>query len=59
MTRFLASFARFFRASAPQSQAVPGVARKLMERAGDRAGRNPHQAQELRRAAFAYLSVVR
>ena len=30
-----------------------------MERAGDRAGRNPRQAQELRRAAFAYLSVVR
>lgn len=38
---------------------VPGVARQLMERAGDRAGRNPRQARELRRAAFAYLSVVR
>jgi len=58
MTRFLTSIARFFRPSA-QGQAVPGVARKLMERAGANLGRDPRQAQELRRAAFAYLSVVR
>lgn len=38
---------------------VHGVARNLMERAEARAGRNPHQAQELRGAARAYLSVVR
>lgn len=38
---------------------VNGVAHNLMERAQARAGRNPQQAQELRRAARAYLSVVR
>jgi len=37
---------------------VNGVAHNLMERAA-RAGRNPQQAQELRSAAYAYLSVVR
>ncbi|SFB85767.1 hypothetical protein SAMN05216344_104169 [Polaromonas sp. OV174] len=36
-----------------------GVAGQLMERAQAGAGRNPQQAQELRRAACAYLSVVR
>lgn len=36
-----------------------GVARSLMEGAQARAGRNPQQARELRRAARAYLSVVR
>ena len=36
-----------------------GVARTLMENAQARAGRNPRQAQELRRAASAFLSVVR
>ena len=30
-----------------------------MERAQTRAGRNPYQAQELRNAASAYLSVIR
>lgn len=38
---------------------VNGVAHNLMERAEARAGRNPQQAQELRSAACAYLSVVR
>ncbi len=38
---------------------VNGVAHSLMERAEARAGRHPQQAQELRRAACAYLSVVR
>ena len=38
---------------------VHGVAHNLMERAEARAGRNPQQARELRRAAHAYLSVVR
>ncbi len=36
-----------------------GVAQNLLERAEARAGRNPQQARELRRAAYAYLSVVR
>lgn len=35
------------------------VANSLMERAGADAGRDPHQAQELRSAACTYLSVVR
>ena len=35
------------------------LANSLMERAGADAGRDPHQAQELRSAACAYLSVVR
>jgi len=56
MTRFFNFFLRFLPA---RRTPVPGVARQLMERAGDRAGRNPHQARELRRAAFAYLRVVR
>jgi hypothetical protein len=52
-------FAFFLRVLPARRTPVPGVARQLMERAGDRAGRNPRQARELRRAAFAYLSVVR
>lgn len=36
-----------------------GVASQLMERAESRAGLNPRQARELRRAASAFLSVVR
>ncbi|MES2413068.1 MAG: hypothetical protein V4614_04655 [Pseudomonadota bacterium] len=39
--------------------AVDGVAQNLLERAEARAGRNPQQARELRRAAYAYISVVR
>ena len=38
---------------------VYGVAHNLLERADSGAGRNPKRAQELRRAARAYLSVVR
>jgi len=38
---------------------VNGVAHNLMERAESRAGRHPRQAQELRNAALAYLSVIR
>ena len=43
------------------ASAVPahGVAHQLLERAEAGAGRDPHAAQELRRAASAYLSVVR
>lgn len=35
------------------------VPRALLERAEARAGTSPRQASELRRAALAYLSVVR
>jgi hypothetical protein len=35
------------------------VARNLMERAEAAAGQNPRRARELRRAARAYLSVIR
>lgn len=45
--------------SAPSVAPVNGVAHQLLERAGARAGRDPHAAQELRSAASAYLSVVR
>ncbi len=38
---------------------VHGLAHNLMERAESRAGRHPYQAQELRNAARAYLSVIR
>ncbi|MDP2817424.1 MAG: hypothetical protein Q8O29_03920 [Polaromonas sp.] len=58
MTRLFGFFLRFLPAHHTPAS-TPGVARQLMERAGDRAGRNPRQARELRRAAFAYLSVVR
>jgi len=36
-----------------------GVARRLLESAEARAGHSPQEAQELRRAAYAYLRVVR
>jgi hypothetical protein len=58
MYTLLAQIARFL----PTARVEPveeGVAYQLMERAEARAGSNPHQAQELRSAAFAYLSVVR
>jgi hypothetical protein len=35
------------------------VPRQLLEKAEARSGSNPRQAQELRRAALAYLRVVR
>jgi hypothetical protein len=57
MNRFLTRIYSFLSPSARPG--VPGVARQLMENAGARAGRNPRQARELRRAASAYLSVVR
>ncbi|MES2943134.1 MAG: hypothetical protein V4772_09730 [Pseudomonadota bacterium] len=42
-----------------ESANTDGVAHNLMERAEAGAGRDPHQSQELRNAAQAYLSVVR
>ena len=58
MFRILSKIAGFMssrHAAAPASD----VAHQLMERADAGAGRDPHQAQELRRAARAFLSVVR
>lgn len=58
MYALFAQIARFL-PSAPVAAPAEGVAQQLMESAEARAGQNPHQAQELRSAAFAYLSVVR
>ncbi|MEO8388474.1 hypothetical protein [Polaromonas sp.] len=58
MYSLLSQIARFLPSIAGVAP-VNGVAHNLMERAEARAGRNPLQAQELRTAAYAYLSVVR
>ena len=61
MNRFFAQLLRL-NPSVPAigvAQAPEGVAQNLMERAEAKAGRNPQQAEELRIAACAYLSVVR
>jgi hypothetical protein len=58
MYSLISQIARFLPA-ATRVAPVNGVAHNLMERAEARAGRNPQQAQELRSAAYAYLSVVR
>ena len=55
MYALFAQLARFL----SQTPAHNGVARRLMESAEARAGTDPRQAQELRVAASAYLSVVR
>jgi hypothetical protein len=58
MNTFFSQISQLFSLGAkPATQG--GVARQLMETAEARAGSNPQQAQELRRAASAYLSVVR
>ena len=64
MLRLLSQITQSF-SLAPSVRSVPsavpadGVAHQLLERAEARAGRDPQAAQELRRAASAYLSVVR
>lgn len=58
MYAVFAQIARLFSAALPAARNNE-VAHQLMERAEARAGSNPHQAQELRGAAAAYLSVVR
>ena len=61
MARIFSQIARFFSVQPgrlPDGETLD-VAGHLMERAQTRAGRNPYQAQELRNAASAYLSVVR
>ena len=59
MNTFIARMARLISFAAKAAPVCDGVALNLMERAEARAGRNPYQAQELRSAARAYLSVVR
>lgn len=61
MTSLLSRIARLIPTTsiAVQAAAADGVAQNLMERAEAGAGRNPYQAQELRSAAQAYLSVIR
>ena len=60
MTELLKQFADYITSeSAPQSTPVPGVAQNLMERAEADANRNPAEAENLRGAARAFLSVVR
>ena len=60
MTDLLKQIADFINPeSAPQATPAPGVAQDLMERAEADAGRNPAEAEELRSAARAFLSVVR
>ena len=57
MNTFFAQISQIL--SLGRKPASAGVAQQLMETAEARAGSNPQQAQELRRAASAYLSVVR
>ena len=58
MVRVLTYITRFL-SSKKGTPPAGNVAGQLMERAQARAGRHPHQAQELREAARTYLSVVR
>ena len=58
MYTLFAQIARFLSTSSPvRDEASP--ARQLMDSADACAGNSPHHAQELREAAYAYLSVVR
>jgi len=45
--------------SAPKATLAPGVAQDLMERAEPDVGRNPAEAENMRGAARAFLSVIR
>lgn len=57
MYTLFAQIARFFTPATPAAD--DGIAQQLMESADLRAGHSRHEAQELRDAAFAYLSVIR
>ena len=60
MTELLKQFASYITSeSAPKAIAAPSVAQDLMERAEAEAGRNPAEAENLRGAARAFLSVIR
>lgn len=57
MLAFLAPLARLLH---PQdTSATLDPVQSLMERAGARAGHDPHQAHELRQAAAAWMRVIR
>ena len=58
MRRLLAKFSGFMFFSTPRAFAG-GVPNQLMESADAGAGRDPRRAEELRRAALAYLRVIR
>jgi len=57
MFSLVAQVARLFRSKTVEVPASPAAT--LMERADSRAGMDAHQAQELRAAASAWLSVIR
>jgi hypothetical protein len=60
MTELFKQFADYITAeSAPKAAPAPGVAQNLMERAEADASRNPAEAENLRSAARAFLSVIR
>ena len=59
MARIFSKITGFLSLRKDPSLLAGDVAHQLMERAEARAGRDPQQAQELRSAARAYLSVVR
>ncbi|MDB5929755.1 MAG: hypothetical protein JWR60_1462 [Polaromonas sp.] len=60
MDHFLSKIASLMSSSkSPAGSASGDVAHQLMECAQASAGRDPHQAEELRSAACAYLSVIR
>jgi hypothetical protein len=60
MTDLLKQIADFINpTSTPKATPAPGVAQNLMERAEADANRNPAEAENLRGAARAFLSVVR
>ena len=60
MTKLFKRFADFIKSeSTPAAAPALGVAQDLMERAVADANRNPSEAQDLRGAARAFLSVIR
>ena len=60
MTELLKQFTDYITSeSAPKATPAPNVAQDLMERAEADAGRNPAEAENLRGAARAFLSVIR
>ena len=59
MNRFFSRIASLLTSPVSTLAQPNGVAQALMERAEAGAGRDPHQAEELRSAARAFLSVVR
>ena len=60
MTKLLKQFANFIKPGSDSAAApAPSVAQDLMERAVADANRNPSEAENLRGAARAFLSVIR